>query len=673
MRRGILAAVAAAGFLFPVSAALSQSAPAPQPAPALPPVAAFGRLPDMSDPAIAPDGKHIAFVRSYQGKPVVLVYHLGADQDKPPFYVAAGDVTIDSIQWAKNNRLLVNIVDHTILVSGDVERTVYRTMSVDPDTKEMVGLLGNVDSIQYNPVSSIVADLDPDDATLIYMPLYSGSIGNMAGYYDTISYDLYRVDVTTGHATFVERGNKSVTENTFTTQWLMDGHGRVVGRVDQKVDPLVDTVLIADKDGKLHEWQKFDASGDKGAEIMGVLYDGTALVQYKHDENTGLHGYDLVDFATKKVSPLYYDQTYDVGEVLTDPWTGRIIGASYIADTPQYIYFDKTLEPLRKGVESAFPSLSAKAVSWDRGMNLVAIKVDAPRVPPVYFELDRTTHHATPIGKSYPDLKSTDLGEMKPYPYKARDGLDIPAYITLPPGRIAKNLPAIVMPHGGPNCCRDQIGFNWWAQFYANRGYVVLQPNFRGSSGYGKKFTDAGNKQWGLKMQDDVTDGVEKMIADGIVDPKRICIVGASYGGYAALAGAAFTPDLYACAISFAGISDLQNLYDTNVRETGSLSQPTSYLRLRMGSPDTDSAQWKATSPALHADKVKCPVLLLHGGDDTTVRIGQSQEMYDALNKAHKKVDFIRLPGGDHYLRTADMRIRVLTETEKFLKQNIGN
>jgi len=665
MRRGILAAIAAAGFFFPFSAALSQSAPAPQPAAALPPVAAFGRLPDMSDPAISPDGKHIAFVRSYQGKPVVLVYHLGADQDKPPFYVAAGDVTIDSILWAKDNRLLVNIVDHTILMSHDVERTVYRTMSVDPDTKEMVGLLGNVDSIQYNPVSSIIADLDPDDPTHVYMPLYSGSIGTSAGYYDKITYDLFQVDVTSGHAVFVKRG-----DNTF--QWIMDGHGHVVARVDQKYDTLIDTVSIADKNGDLQEWQKFDASGDKGAGIMGVLYDGTALVQYKHDENTGLHGYDLVDFATKKISPLYYDQTYDVSGVLTDPWTGRIIGASYTADTPQYVYFDKTLEALRKGVESAFPGLSAEAVSWDRGMSLVAIKVDAPRVAPVYFVLDRTTHHATPLGKSYPDLKSTDLGEMKPYPYKARDGLDIPAYITLPPGRIAKNLPAIVMPHGGPEA-RDFMQFDWWAQFYANRGYVVLQPNFRGSSGYGKKFTDAGNKQWGLKMQDDVTDGVKKMIADGIVDPKRICIVGASYGGYAALAGAAFTPDLYACAISFAGISDLPNFYDTNVREAGGLSQAVSYWSLRIGSPDTDSERMKATSPALHADKVKCPVLLLHGSDDTTVRIGQSQEMYDALNKAHKKVDIIRLPGGDHYLRTAETRIRVLTETEKFLKQNIGN
>jgi dipeptidyl aminopeptidase/acylaminoacyl peptidase len=261
---------------------------------------------------------------------------------------------------------------------------------------------------------------------------------------------------------------------------------------------------------------------------------------------------------------------------------------------------------------------------------------------------------------------------VQPYPYKARDGLDIPAYITLPPGKPLNKLPLIVMPHGGPDA-RDRIGFDWMAQFFANRGYAVLQPNFRGSWGYGHKFTDAGQLQWGLKMEDDLTDGVKKLVADGMVDPKRVCIVGASYGGYAALAGATLTPDVYACAISFAGVSDLPKMLAQERARYGKDSQTVSFWTTRIGSPFDDSEQLRATSPARHADQVRCPVLLLHGEGDTTVPIEQSEIMNDALKSAGKQVEFIRFPGEDHYMNLADTRIRFLKETEAFVKKNIGD
>jgi dipeptidyl aminopeptidase/acylaminoacyl peptidase len=261
---------------------------------------------------------------------------------------------------------------------------------------------------------------------------------------------------------------------------------------------------------------------------------------------------------------------------------------------------------------------------------------------------------------------------MKPYPYKARDGLEIPAYLTLPPGRAPKNLPAVVYPHGGPDE-RDAIGFDYWAQFMANRGYAVLQPNFRGSSGYGAKFTEAGLRQWGLKMQDDISDGVKKLIADGIVDPKRVCIVGASYGGYAALAGATFTPDLYACAVSFAGISDLPKMLHSNRAQVNSDAKEISFWESRIGSTDENWDQLAATSPARHADQVKCPVLLLHGDGDTNVPIEQSEIEEAALKSAGKNVQFVRLEGDDHYSKLGATRVRTLKEIESFLASNIGN
>jgi dipeptidyl aminopeptidase/acylaminoacyl peptidase len=261
---------------------------------------------------------------------------------------------------------------------------------------------------------------------------------------------------------------------------------------------------------------------------------------------------------------------------------------------------------------------------------------------------------------------------MKPYAYKARDGLDIPAYLTLPPGKAAKQLPLVVFPHGGP-MARDAMTFNPETQFFANRGYAVFQPNFRGSSGYGKKFMEAGFGQWGLKMQDDVTDGVKKLIADGIVDPKRICIVGESYGGYAALAGAAFTPDLYACAAGWAGVYDLRSFLSTRAKEYGRDSEMIESWSRFIGDRWSDSDKLDMASPAKNADKIKIPVLLMHGEDDATVRIDQSETMDRALRRAGKNVNFIAIPKETHYMETSATRIRWLSELEKFLKANIGD
>jgi dipeptidyl aminopeptidase/acylaminoacyl peptidase len=211
------------------------------------------------------------------------------------------------------------------------------------------------------------------------------------------------------------------------------------------------------------------------------------------------------------------------------------------------------------------------------------------------------------------------------------------------------------------------------AQFLANRGYAVLQPNFRGSDGYGRKFLKAGYGEWGGKMQDDVTDGVKKLIADGIADPKRICIVGWSYGGYAALSGAAFTPDLYACAVGGAGVYDLKKFLDTRAKDYGKDSDMIASWSLFIGDRSKDADKLAAASPAKNADKIKIPVLLVHGKDDYTVRIDQTEAMDEALRQAGKKVTTIIIPGESHYLQKMETRVQWLTELEKFLKENIGN
>jgi dipeptidyl aminopeptidase/acylaminoacyl peptidase len=403
-----------------------------------------------------------------------------------------------------------------------------------------------------------------------------------------------------------------------------------------------------------------------------LTLDGTALVQLVSSNKRGNMGLIARKLSDNSLYELFFDSKYDVDATIIDPWTQRIMGAAVTKDMTEYRYFDPEMEALQKVLESVFPGTSVHAVSWDQAQTKVIVAVDGQREPRVYYLLDRTTGKPTRLTTTYKELTEADLGEVKPYPYKARDGLEIPAYLTLPPGKSLKNLPVVIMPHGGP-MRRDKLEFDWMAQFLANRGYAVLQPNFRGSSGYGVKFLEAGYGQWGLKMQDDITDGVMKLIADGIADPKRICIVGGSYGGYAALAGAAFTPDLYACAVSWAGVSDLGEFLRTRSQDFGRDSAMISSWSRFIGDRDNDSAKLEAASPADNAARIKCPILLMHGTADSTVRINQSEIMRRALERAKKHVEFIEFDKESHYMETAATRIRVLKELERFLAANIGN
>ena len=406
--------------------------------------------------------------------------------------------------------------------------------------------------------------------------------------------------------------------------------------------------------------------------MSGIAPDGKSLLIYDESEKTGIMGVKSYALADGTEKDLFFDSRYDINSVLHDPWTFRIIGVGITEDAPRYVYFDPEMMALDKGLQEAFPGKAVHAFDWDTKRQKVIVSVSGPNGPAAFYLLDRTTHTATLLAETHANLHPADLGEMKPYPYTARDGLDVPAYLTLPPGKTPKNLPVVIMPHGGP-ISRDALGFDYEVQFLANRGYAVLQPNFRGSSGYGKKFREAGYVEWGRKMQDDITDGVKKLIADGIADSKRVCIVGGSYGGYAALAGAAFTPDLYACAASWAGVSDLGQLFESESEDYGKSSILALGWPRFIGDTSRGSGKLDAVSPAQHADQIKIPILLMHGTDDGTVRIIQSQTMERALRRAGKKVTYIEIPNENHNRQETSTRIRWLTELEKFLKENIGN
>jgi dipeptidyl aminopeptidase/acylaminoacyl peptidase len=454
-----------------------------------------------------------------------------------------------------------------------------------------------------------------------------------------------------------------------TIEWQTDGKGAVLARIDRNAISHTDRLVVY-SGGNEHEGGTFPVTGDSDSGIVGVSEDGKAVMRLGRAAG-GVRTLVRRDLASGAQSDVFAPQGYDVGGPIKDEWTGRVAGVTYVDDKREYRFLDPKREALQRGVEQAFPGKSAGIVSSDMAADKLVVATDGPAEPPIYYLLDRATHNMRPVAVPYPDLMGVPLGEMKSHDYVARDGLAIHAYLTLPPGKPATNLPLVVMPHGGPDA-RDHLGFDWWAQFLANRGYAVLQPNYRGSAGYGEAFTQAGLRQWGLKMQDDISDGVKQVIAEGIADPKRVCIVGASYGGYAALAGAALSPDLYACAVAVAGVSDLPLMLRTEHRMTGENSQASHFWATRIGSSDENWDQLVATSPARHAASIRAPVLLIHGEGDTTVRIDQSEAMADALKAAGKSVTFIRIPGEDHYLNQTSTRVRVLSETEKFLEKYIG-
>ena len=337
----------------------------------------------------------------------------------------------------------------------------------------------------------------------------------------------------------------------------------------------------------------------------------------------------------------------------------------WIEDLQKAKYFDPAMQHVQDTLEKAFPGQAVTIYSKDAGGKTYVFEAQGPKNPPILYMYTTANHHVDVVQEAYPQLKPTDLGDVKPYDYKSSDGLAIHAYLTTPPGKEAKNLPLVVFPHGGPED-RDSMAFNWWTQFMASRGYAVLQPNFRGSDGYGRGFVRAGDGEWAGKVQDDVQAGVKKLIAEGVVDPKKICIVGASYGGYMALAGASFSPDLYACAISYAGLSDLSYMVSSSSFE----SEGSSLWRRRIGA-DKDSSKLNSASPVNFADKVKIPVLLIHSEKDATVSIDQSEKEESALRHAGKQVEFVRLAGDDHYLELADARIKLLKEVERFLAAHL--
>jgi dipeptidyl aminopeptidase/acylaminoacyl peptidase len=455
----------------------------------------------------------------------------------------------------------------------------------------------------------------------------------------------------TGSSRIVARGEEPA------TNWLLDEAGRIVVQLEYH-DPQKTWTIRAHRDNHMVSIATGSAPIDP-PRLLGFDATGEqAIVEFMQDGDPIWRPISLKDGVLGE--PL--DHGAALHGVITDPRNSRIVGGVLNRDDRKYVFFDNELQAHWDAILRAFPKDVVHLVSHSADFSKMILEVFGPENGFQYAYFDWYTHGAHLLGPRYKGV--TQTAEVRKITYPAGDGLAISAFLTVPRDLPQNNLPLIVLPHGGP-AAQDTERFDWWAQALADQGYAVLQPNFRGSD-VTFKFIEAGYGEWGRKMQTDLSDGVQHLAKEGVIDPARVCIVGASYGGYAALAGVTLQSGIYRCAVSVAGVADLPRM--RNWTKNTQVGRATRYWDRFWGVAEHDSDALKAISPIDHLQGVTAPILLIHGRDDTVVPYDQSDAMLNALKHAGKSVEMVTLKHEDHWLSSSETRLQMLEATVAFIR-----
>jgi dipeptidyl aminopeptidase/acylaminoacyl peptidase len=627
---------------------------------------AFGHVPEVTDMALSPNGKLLGWIDN--SGPISGIAVMDADSGKMLRTLAfEQSMKMRRVEWADDATLLVDVsVTATISVDQKYAHEWLRTVAVDVASGATRVLLMDDYRRIYVSGSEVLA-FHPSKPHTVVMSTVDYSRAEASKITSTHIRGerrvggwvrrLYEVDTRTGKGDPIDSGNQ------FTDDYLVDGEGRPVVR--SEFNPEYKTYRVYAAHGA--SWKELKLPSDAKFRLLGLTSDGAAVVMMNEAE-TGPKNLWSVALDGSGSAPISVDDGEVVESGVVDPYTNALVGLQLGGAEPTIRWLDNAFETRAQKVERAFAGKMRTLRSSSRDAKRVLVKVSTPSTPAIYYLVDFSKGTADIAGEEYSSLTQVPMGELQAISYKARDGQEIPAYLTLPPSAPKQPLPMIVLPHGGPEA-RDYPEFDWLVQFLATRGYVVLQPQFRGSTGFGEAFKNAGHHQWGLLMQDDVTDGVRAMIEQKVADPSRICIVGASYGGYAALAGATYTSSLYRCAASISGVSDLPKFIQYQTIQHGDESDAVNDWREHIGSPL--KAEVVNRSPARAAVNVTASVLLIHGLDDTVVPFEQSQMMDTALKAAGKQSRLVALKAEDHWLSRSETRTQVLMELEKFLAESL--
>jgi dipeptidyl aminopeptidase/acylaminoacyl peptidase len=625
-----------------------------------PDVALFAQEPEAFSASLSPDGSRVAYIRATADETQLIVVDLATNSARPVQSMSERGGALRWVAWKGNDRLMMGVLAHRRQV-GEIAYSAYRVVSLRPDGSGLVQMFEDQMTRLARGYGStdLLDDLpsDPDHVLL------------MAS--DNLGIGVWRAEVATGR---VER----VVDGTWETMtYITDGEGYPVLRQDwiprasgwrylhrapgeRRWTRLLEARQVADS---VHspDFQPLGPGPGAGqVYVLARMPEEDLLSLYLFNTGTGEFGEPLQRGAVADVSVVWIDpRSHEV--MATCETVQRTICRA--RDPRMQRHLDAISAFFAGGATVSLADMSEDGARW-------LVYVDGPQEPGGYFLYDRNTAQITAIALRYPAIEPSMLAPTTHVTYQSRDGVSLWAYVTARPGDGPR--PTIIYPHGGPEV-RDEYGYDDFVQLMASRGYVVVQPNFRGSSGFGRAFAQSGHGEWGGRMQNDVTDAVRHLIDIGVADPERVCIVGASYGGYAALAGGAFTPELYRCVVSIAGVTDLPDIRRSDRIHSGSNSVSNQYWELSIGNAREDRDALIAASPTRHAANFRAPVLLVHGEGDDNVLIRQSELMDAALREAGKDVRFLRYEGGHSwYYWEPENRLAFYRELDAFLAQHLA-
>ncbi|TQV73800.1 S9 family peptidase [Aliikangiella marina] len=610
----------------------------------------FASLPDVSNVKLSPNGKKVASLIRVNSKDkngtAINLLDIESGKKSYPVFVENIKYTITDIHWKGNENLLISTrfadmrtgtpTIETRLLNLDLN--TGKTQSVVPPS--FFKRMGYVPQIQTR-----VIDYLPKDPNHLLLSL--------RGFENSSEPAVVKVSLSRDGKTAIIKGaEKNIID------WMTDQQHRI--RISVELEDTTYRINLHDANDP-HRWKKlweFEAFSDDMVWPLGFSQDARFLfVKALYKGKDAIFKTDISQ--PKLIKTLVHsDPNYDItGALRRSEKTGEVIGVGSF-------YWDKKYKNLQTMLDNALPDTENLITGFSEDESKYIALATSTTEPGIYILGDQKKKSIEAIAYRYEKLTPEILNQVQTISYQARDGLTIEGFLTLPKHIKGKSFPTVVFPHGGP-ISFDSDGFDYWTQFLSSRGYAVLQMNFRGSSGYGHDFMAMGLQNWGKAMQDDVEDGAKWLIKKGIADPDKVCIVGASYGGYAALMGVIKNQELYRCAISFAGISNLRSLVKSSRFYTN-----YEITKSQLGS-DYDEL-WD-TSPLKHVDKIKVPILLIHGEKDRVVRKKQSEDLYDELIDANKEVTYIELENGDHYLSNSKNRLEAFSAIESFLAKHLNN
>lgn len=607
------------------------------------PVEAFAQLPFLSDPVLSPDGRSIAARVSSGGLDRIAIYNLSANAAVKPLLFSTGDkATLRFLRWAGPSRLLVSVMMMGSFYGLPLPTT--RLFAYDVSTNQAT-LLGKGRGMLGDDVIWI----DPDGRSIL--------LSSQNTVLDPPSVD--RIDLVNGTSTLVQPSKPGV------WSWFADEAGIVRAGVDYGSRRLkiyyrpsagaelrrLETIRIAEAEDSVIDAIGFVPASDKVYVISNAANGRFGVYRY--------------DFAKDEVGEAVFEHPrVDVSSLTM---AGSSIEAvHYEDDRPRVKWFNPDMTALQAVIDGVLKNKDNRILGRSRDRNVVLLWSGGGHDPGTYYVFNRAAKRMDGFAAPYDKLQDATFAPVEAMEYKARDGLTIPAYLTLPKRKPAAALPLIVMPHGGP-FVRTGWTFDPWVQFLADRGYAVLQPNFRGSTGYGRDFVAKGFGQWGTGMATDLDDGVDWLVKQGLVDPKRVCLMGASYGGYAALWGAIRAPERYRCAISFAGVTDVRAMLRFDAK---AMSASRYFKQWRKRVEGEEKGNLAAISPLQQAQRLSVPILVAHGEQDSNVPPAQSRKLVKVLEQRRAPVESVFYKDAGHNFRKAEDSIDFLKRVEAFLARH---